>query len=455
MTDTALWTYNCTDCVNTREVGEVELDNLQKLGLEGVDSFQQRLFWPVLRAMLLGVRIDLDAKKALIAELEAATKGREEWFQEVLSHPLKPRSSDQMQKLFYEDFRMTPIRKRGSNRVTCDDDALDKMAKREPMLLPLINKIREYRSLGVFLSTFAKMPLDSDLRMRCSFNICGTETYRLSSSKNAFGSGGNLQNLPKGDEIGLFPNIRRLFIPDEGYVFFDMDLDRADLQVVVWEADDAELKMALREGLDLHCFNALSIFDIKGIPPDELKESHPNYHEHRERIGYPKRQAAKQGVHAVDYYCKAKTLSTHLGVSVLEAEKFIRKWLGAHPGIDKWHRRTEEQLKTRHYVENRFGYRRHYFDRLDGLLPEALAWQPQSTVACVINRAWVNIHEEAPEAQVLLQVHDSLAGQIPSERKEELKSRLLQLSKIVIPYEDPLTIPISIKTSEKSWGDCK
>jgi len=52
----------------------------------------------------------------------------------------------------------------------------------------------------VFLSTFIMMPLDQDSRMRCSYNICGTETYRFSSSKNAFGSGGNLQNLPKGDE---------------------------------------------------------------------------------------------------------------------------------------------------------------------------------------------------------------------------------------------------------------
>ena len=58
----------------------------------------------------------------------------------------------------------------------------------------------QHRSLGVFLSTFCLMPLDTDGRMRCSFNVCGTETMRFSSSENAFGTGGNLQNIPKGEE---------------------------------------------------------------------------------------------------------------------------------------------------------------------------------------------------------------------------------------------------------------
>ena len=47
------------------------------------------------------------------------------------------------------------------------------------------------------------------------------------------------------------PNIRRLFIPDPGQIIGDADLDRADLQVVVWEADDTELKQMLHEGVDL------------------------------------------------------------------------------------------------------------------------------------------------------------------------------------------------------------
>jgi DNA polymerase I-like protein with 3'-5' exonuclease and polymerase domains len=231
-----------------------------------------------------------------------------------------------------------------------------------------------------------------------------------------------------------------------------MDLDRADLQVVVWEADDAALKLALRMGVDMHCMNAVDIYRIKGIPIDELVESHPNYPERRGQIGYERRQAAKTGVHAVDYACKERTLAIALGSTVKEAAKFIDDWFAAHPGIKRWHERTEAQLHTKHCVENRYGYRRFYFDRVEGMLPEALAWVPQSTVAITINKIWHNIYHHLPEVQVLLQVHDSLAGQFP---RGYPIANILPYTRIQIPYEDPLIIPVGFKTSDVSWGDCQ
>lgn len=111
-------------------------------------------------------------------------------------------------------------------------------------------------------------------------------------------------------------------------------------------------------------------------------------------------------------------------------------------------------MTRHHFIENRFGYRWHIFDRLDGVLPEALAWVPQSTVGCYINRIWMAIHEQLPEVEVLIQVHDSLAGQMPTAEVPRLLGEIERVSRIVIPYEDPLVIPVGIKTSTTSWGDC-
>jgi uracil-DNA glycosylase family 4 len=454
-----LWSYNCEDCVRTAECAEVEKGIIDKFNLQEPEEFQQAMFYPVLAAMLQGVRIDLKARNDMAMELSEEMFKRESFFEQVLGHNLNPRSPKQMQQLFYDDLKQPIILKKG--RPTLDDDALTRLGQREPLLRPLLKNIAEYRTLGVFLSTFVLAELDYDNRMRCSYNICGTETYRLSSSENAFDCGTNLQNIPKGSvakdpEDLTLPNIRKIFIPDPGMVFFDMDLDRADLQVVVWEADDKDLKLALRLGLDMHLMNACSIFNIKGIPYEELTETHSNYKEHRERIGEDKRQKAKQGVHATNYGCKGRTLSQHLNSSVHEADKFISSWLAAHPGVGKWHTRTEQQLRTRRYVENKFGYRRFYFDRIEGLLPEALAWIPQSTVALTINRIWLNIYcNLGKDVKVLLQVHDSLAGQYPKQQEQLLLPLIKKNAQIVIPYEDPLIIPIGIKTSEKSWGDVK
>jgi len=251
------------------------------------------------------------------------------------------------------------------------------------------------------------------------------------------------------------PNVRKLFLPDPGYLIADVDLDRADLQVVVWEADDVDLKAMLSLGVDMHCASACDIFSIPNIPVEELIETHPNYREHRGRITETARAKAKAGVHAVNYYCQAKTLATTLGVTIKEAQWFIDRWFGSHPGIKAWHERTESQLAETREIRNAFGFRRFYFDRIDTVLPEALAWIPQSTVAIVTNQGILNLHNNLPEVTPLLQVHDSTVIQYHKSHDPEIRLKIREQVLIPIPYPEPLTIPVGIKISGRSWGDCK
>jgi hypothetical protein len=65
---------------------------------------------------------------------------------------------------------------------------------------PLLTLIVTYRSLQVYLNTFALAPVDPDGRFRCTINVAGPNTFRWSTSEDAFGFGTNMQNLPKGDE---------------------------------------------------------------------------------------------------------------------------------------------------------------------------------------------------------------------------------------------------------------
>lgn len=774
-----LWHYNCLDCTYTREVGESELETVRKLKLENVHQFQQQLFEPVLYAMLRGVRIIEEQRAALTEAVQKAMNEAALFFITALGHDLNINSPLQMMKLFYDDLAqqkiMTRAKKGKAPHLTCDDEALQKIAAREPILKPFINAIADRRTLGVFMSTFLKAELDEDNRMRCSYNIGGSTsgksapyTFRLSSSQNAFGSGcfppgaevltkqgwilietvvkgttiaafdantnnlswlpatpfskeftgylytasgeqyytsvtaehrilatkagrlawrdyraetlaerasqhlipisgnlqggdirftaerllvasladgsyednrvrfmlkktrkqerlielcalydielretfcgregyrrfwfrkpedwpkekrwdswvyelaqiaakemldevrhwdatkrgqsfwffsadrkqaeivqtlahlvgyggtmrqeeqnegsystttmyvvnvkprntvsvegkhwtnkiyrglvycvsvhttyflvrqngfisitgnSNLQNIPSDKSMAVgkaekrgtslrLPNIRSMFGPDLGYTFFDMDLDRADLQVVVWEADDKLLKAALKLGADIHLLNAYSLLNKEPPPLDELVETHPKYPDHRIPLKR-QREFAKRFVHATNYYGSARTIAASIGETVQTVERAQTIWFSQHPGIQAWHKRTEEFVKRHHYIDNRFGYRWYIFDRLEGGLPEWLAWVPQSTVGCLINRIWKSIWDQERAIEVLLQVHDSLAGQFPSAGADYYRARLLELARIAIPYEDPLTIPVGIKTSEISWGDVK
>lgn len=243
----------------------------------------------------------------------------------------------------------------------------------------------------------------------------------------------------------ILPNIRKFYVPDPGYIIWDVDLAGADAQIVAWEADDKALKQAFRDyqagrGPKVHCINAMAIFHELAGPQGKTE---PYY------------SRAKAGVHLTNYGGKASTCAQALGISQLQAQYFQDTWFKLHPEIKEWQNRVQNDLYTKRAVANPFGFVRTYFERMDNLLPEALAWVPQSTVALVIDTAFNRIVKYLPESQVLLQVHDSLVGQTPKHLWKETKPKLRQLLEVVIPYSDPLIIPTGLKTSCVSWGDCQ
>lgn len=438
-----LWTYNCKDAVTTYEAAEVLDKQIDDLGQREQFNFIMSLFFPVLRMMLRGVRFDTNVRNELTSELMEHIAQREKMIETIIGRPVGKfvNSPKQQQELFYATLNLPVQYSKGKDRrPTTDEDALKELAKIEPLVQRLCYAIIECRSLKNSLSV-VHSKLDSDGRIRCSYNIGGTETTRFSSSQDAFNSGTNLQNITAGKEsehTGLqLPNLRRLFVPDYGFGMADVDLDRADAQVVAWEAEDDELKQIFREGLDLHHENAKSIWGSH-IKADS-----------------PERQLAKVFCHAVNYGAHPKTLSKALGITYHLADQTRKRWFAAHPNIPEWHRRIEAQLQETRQVQNQFGFRRLYFDRLENCLGQALAWIPQSTVAIVINKALVAIDIHIPTVQILLQVHDSLTFQYPSHRKESTLTTVRPHMLITVPYPDPLVIPIGFKTSDISWGDCK
>lgn len=246
------------------------------------------------------------------------------------------------------------------------------------------------------------------------------------------------------------PNVRKLFVPDPGYVMFDADLSGADAQVVAWEADDRDLKAAFRAGMKIHAKNAEDIFGTeytlasgdrqnKGTPKGKLYDQ------------------CKRSVHLTNYGGSAMTMhkTPEIAWPIPRCQTFQHKWFALHPNIRDWHNRVAFDLKMGRIARNKFGYRIIYFDRIDGLLPEALAWIPQSTVALVTFKGALQLEAAMPYAQILLQVHDSIVFQVPfrhAERYDEIRRAL----SVEIPYpNDPLVIPWGLAKSDKSWGDCE
>lgn len=438
--DEVRWTYNCKDAAITFEVAQQQKLTIGAMGMQEVEAFQQSLYPAVMYAMRTGIRIDEGLRSRFDEEIQQMVAMRVSWLEEVLGYLPNIKSPLQMQKLFYGELGQQPVISRKTGTVSCDEEALQKLVAKEPLLTQLVQTIGELRSLGVFLSTFVRAKLREG-RMHCAYSIAGTGTYRFNSTATAFGEGTNLQNVPSGDESGMLalPNVRKMFVPDAGKLFFDVDLDSADLRIVAWEAELDEMKQMLAAGKKVYV----------EVMKEYYKDSSLTKHDKRYTI-------FKSLCHGTHYLGTAKGLAQRLGLGVHETEIIQRWYYGKFPGLRKWQEAVKDSVYKRKMVQNIFGYRCYFFDRIEGtIFNQAIAWIPQSTVACIISRAMKKLHREYPWIQVLLQVHDSLGGQFPTWRQAEAELIIQQAVEIELPYASPCTIPAEVHTSPISWGHCK
>ena len=485
MGDEQHWVYNCTDAVRTFEVKEELQSLIVSLGLETQAQFQMDVANEVaLEMMLNGVLIDTKRRAEIALELAARMDEYQLLIDSLIPEDVWPRdpkkktwvnSPTQQMSIFYDELGVKPVMNRKTKKPTVNKEALSIIAKREPILGSLIRKIEEFRKVGAAYSKGTQAKLEPDGKMRCMFNPAGTETFRFNSYENAFGRGTNMQNISKGTEDDLtarvaLPNIRKFFIPDPGYEIADFDLSGADAQVVAWEAEDEDLKAAFRAGLKLHIVNARTVWpdETRDMSDEDLKLT-----DHPGGMYYN----CKRRAHGYNYGSSAKTMAVATQTPIREEEEFKERWFHLHPGIKLWHQRYERYLRGEQCwncdvfpetnsgvcsecgvhlgrtIKNLFGFRVVYFDRIDGLLPQALAWTPQSTVALVTTKGALALRRQLPWIKLLMHGHDSLVTQYEIERRSQLHEIKEILHSVQVPYPDPLTIPWGATASTISWGD--
>tara|TARA_Y100000310_G_scaffold94408_1_gene92050 strand:- start:13445 stop:14290 length:846 start_codon:yes stop_codon:yes gene_type:complete len=266
------------------------------------------------------------------------------------------------------------------------------------------------------------------------------------------------------------PNVRKFFVPDPGYMIVEADLEGADAQVVAWEADDEGMKHAFRNNLPLHVKNVRDVYPevAKDMTDEEIRATNKPkgmYHN------------CKRRVHGYNYGASTKTMSATLRSTIYEEEEFKERWFEVHPGILEWQQRVERMLFgmqcwncwimfeeglgkcpecNKHVgrtVKNMFGYRIIYFNYVEGILPQALAWIPQSSVALTCSKGGVLLEDTFDWIELLAHGHDSILFQMPLDKKSQIPIIADTLKKVALPYKDPLHIGWGVEVSESSWGE--
>src|SRR5215469_5562752 len=218
-------------------------------------DFTRALQGPYLEIMQRGFAVDTVARSEAAQDLRQRIASLNQTLQEfahaVWSRPLNPRSPQQVQDFFYGKMRLPEVWSsvRGQRRLSTNREALEKL---ETYLYarPIVACILAIRDLSKQLEVF-ETEIDSDGRFRTSYNIAGTETGRPSSSSNAFGTGGNLQNIR--------PDLRYVFVADPGRKLCQIDLEQVEMRdqgfIIGCLFDDWALLDACESG-DAHTTNA-------------------------------------------------------------------------------------------------------------------------------------------------------------------------------------------------------
>ena len=136
--------------------------------------------------------------------------------------PFNINSTKQLGQLLFEKLELPPVKKTKTGYST-NADVLEKLKDKHP----IIPAIMDYRMLTKLNSTYAEglgKVIEPDGRIRTTFQNLVTATGRLSSTEP------NLQNIPVRTDLGA--EIRKMFIPRDGYVLVDADYSQIELRVL-------------------------------------------------------------------------------------------------------------------------------------------------------------------------------------------------------------------------------
>lgn len=282
-------------------------------------------------------------------------------------------------------------------------DILDKLAPD----YPIVKDILEYRQLTKLKSTYADglgNVIEEDGRIHSTFNQTITATGRISSTEP------NLQNIPVRMELGRL--IRKVFVPEEGYVFLDADYSQIELRVLAHMSGDEMLIQAYKEAQDIHRLTASQVFHV---PFDEVTSL--------------QRRNAKAVNFGIVYGISSFGLSQDLSITRKEAAEYIEKYFETYPKIKGFLDKMVQEGKEQGYVSTMFGRRRpipelkssNFMQRSFG---ERVAMNSpiQGTAADIIkiamNRVYKRLKNEGLKSRLVLQVHDEL---LIETSKEEIK----------------------------------
>lgn len=400
---TMFWRYNALDVACTRLIRDVQEKELREFGTLPVLEHEMALVIPCMAMTKKGIKIDMAEREKMHKRIEGEIVNLQAFLDAGAGEAFNVKSNPQIAKLLFEKLGFKPIKYSDKTaKPSADKDVLNALAeKHQNPLLHTIIHIRERRDM---IERYLNAAISADGRMRCSWDITGTRSGRLSSRASLEGSGTNLQNIP--------PSMRRMFVADPGKVFVYRDFSQAEARVVAFLARCTGLIELFSDPTrDIHRENAAR---INSIPLDSVT---PEQRYLAKRVVHASHYGMGPG-HMVEVVNEDAEL-TGVRINFPTAKRLIESYFMLYPELQSnYWGDIQREMKRSLTLNTPFGRKRTFFGRWDEkLMREAYSYVPQSTIGDLCCKALVRCYWDIdvahPEwgANTLLNVHDSLLVQ--------------------------------------------
>ncbi len=383
-----------------------------------------------------GMKVDVKGIEDFSQLLTTRIADIENSIYEIAGEKFNINSPKQLGTILFEKLGL-PAKKKTKTGYSTNADVLESLAED----YPIVSMVLEYRAHTKLKSTYCEgllKAVDSDNRVRSTFNQTETRTGRLSSTEP------NLQNIPVRTPLGR--EMRKFFIAEDGYSIIDADYSQIELRVLAALSDDKNMTDAFNSDTDIHSVTASKVFNI---PIDTVTSE--------------LRSKAKAVNFGIVYGIGAFSLAKDIRSTRAEADAFIKSYLALYSSVDKYMNECIEFAKASGYSETYFR-RRRYLPELsssNGMIRSfgervARNMPIQGTAADIIKIAMIKVFNrlksEYPDTKLIMQVHDELMAEAPEKDAEAVAEIIKQ------EMENAVKLSVCLKADTaigKSWYDAK
>jgi DNA polymerase-1 len=383
-----------------------------------------------------GMAIDRERLQEMSSRLSRRLDGLTREMHDLAGEEFNLNSPKQLAHILFEKLQL-PKGKKIKTGYSTDVKVLTRLSAVHELPAKILAFRQLFKLKSTYIDSLPALVNPRTGRIHTTFNQAVTATGRLSSANP------NLQNIPIRTEIGN--EIRKAFVPrPEGRIFVAADYSQIDLRVLAHLSGDPLLLEAFSRDQDIHAFTASQIF---GVPLSGVTEE--------------MRRRAKTVNFGIIYGMGPFGLAEDLGITLKEAELFIREYFQRYRGVEAYIRSSLEEAKKKGYVVTLFQRRRY--------LPELMSEQInvrrfgertaintpiQGSAADIIKLAMIEIDRriagQGLSSRPLLQIHDELLFEGP----EGEAGKLVPLVRSAMESAAELKVRLKVSVSAgKSWGE--